>query len=111
MSRLELILMGTLFLSLVFNGIVFLYARSAITQLLSVSEELGDLKDMVDSFAQHLQQVYELETFYGDETLRRLLDHAISFNKQLETFEYIYSLTEEEGNYINDEQEAEEAQE
>ena len=92
MSRLELILMGTLFLSLLFNGVVFLYARGAITQLLSVSEEFGDLKRMIDAFATHVQQVYELETFYGDETLHRLLEHAISFNEQLETFEYIYSL-------------------
>ena len=33
--------------------------------------------------------------FYGDATLEHLLNHAVSFNEQLETFEYIYSLTEE----------------
>ena len=47
-----------------------------------------------------IKEVYELETFYGDQTLLGLLNHAISFNEQLETFEYVYSLTEEE----NDEQ-------
>ena len=43
--------------------------------------------------------------FYGDETLAGLMEHAISFNEQLETFEYIYSLTtikEDEGNDINE---------
>ena len=34
--------------------------------------------------------------FYGDQTLEALLEHARSFNEQLDTFEYIYSLTEEE---------------
>ena len=29
-------------------------------------------------------------------TLQNLLNHAVSFNEQLETFEYIYNLTEEE---------------
>ena len=94
MSRLEIILSAIAFVSILFNVGLFLYARVAIVQLLSVSEELGDLQDMIDSFAGHLQSVYELETFYGDQTLSNLLDHAISFNKQLETFEYVYSLTE-----------------
>jgi len=46
-----------------------------------------------------------MEMFYGDETLKSLMEHAISFNEQLETFDYIYSLTttkEDEGNDINE---------
>jgi len=95
MSRLEIILSGVLMLSLVFNVGVFVYARAAIVRLLSVSEELGDLQHMVDSFAKHAKAVYELDSFYGDQTLHHLLEHAVSFNEQLETFEFIYSLTEE----------------
>ena len=78
-----------------FNVIVFIYARGAVTRLLSVSEELGDLQAMIDNFAEHITSVYEMETFYGDATLGRLMEHARSFIKQLETFEYIYSLTEQ----------------
>lgn len=96
MSRLEVILVCTLALSMIFNIGVFVYARAAIARLLQVSEELGDLQQMVDAFAKHAKEVYELESFYGDPTLQHLLQHAISFNEQLETFEYIYSLTEEE---------------
>jgi spore cortex formation protein SpoVR/YcgB (stage V sporulation) len=61
-----------------------------------VSEELGDLQSMINAFAKHVKSVYELEMFYGDETLEHLLNHAISFNEQLETFEFIYALTEEQ---------------
>tara|TARA_Y100001973_G_C4906158_1_gene189600 strand:+ start:98 stop:439 length:342 start_codon:yes stop_codon:yes gene_type:complete len=96
MSRLEIILAAILAISIVLNVGVFVYARAAIIRLLSVSEELGDLSQMTNAFASHLQAVYELDTFYGDETLNALLQHAISFNEQLDTFEYIYSLTEEE---------------
>ena len=74
------------------------YVRSVLSRLLFVSEELGDLQEMVDAFANHLESVYELETFYGDVTLQNLLNHASSFNAQLETFEHIYTLTEEEMN-------------
>ena len=37
-----------------------------------------------------------METFYGDQTLQALLNHAVSLNEQLETFEWIYTLTAEE---------------
>jgi len=96
MSRLELILLGTLLISLIFNFGVFVYARAAIARLLTVSEELGDLQQMINSFCIHLKTVYELDSFYGDETLNALLQHAISFNEQMETFEFIYTLTEAE---------------
>jgi len=95
MNRPEIILSAALFLSVIFNIGVFVYARAAITRLLFVSEELGDLQNMIDAFAKHAKSVYELEMFYGDATLEHLLNHAVSFNEQLETFEYIYSLTEE----------------
>ena len=110
MSRLEIILSAILTLSIIVNIGVFLYARYAIVQLLSVSEELGDFQQMVNSFTEHLNSIYELEMFYGDQTLENLLQHARSFNEQLDTFEYIYSLTEEE-NQLNDDTEEEEKQE
>ena len=66
---------------------------------------------MVNSFAGHLQAVYELDSFYGDETLRALLEHAISFNEQMETFEYIYSLTDEQQEIDDDNEPSAEAEE
>lgn len=108
MSRLEAILSAVLLLSLIFNGVVFIYARAAIARLLTVSEELGDLQQMINGFAKHVRDVYELETFYGDQTLSNLLEHAISFNEQMSTFEYIYSLTEEQTELL--EEDAEEDQ-
>lgn len=114
MSRFEIIMSAVLFCSVVLNIGLILYVRGAIARLLFVSEELGDLQDMVNAFANHLKIVYELDSFYGDETLRNLLNHAISFNEQLETFEHIYSLTEQEtkGKTIaNDETDEEEEEE
>jgi len=95
MNRLEIILSAILILSLSFNVFVSLYARSAIKRLLLFSEELGDLQAMIDAFAKHVKAVYELELYYGDVTLQHLMEHALSFNEQLETFEYIYTLTEQ----------------
>jgi hypothetical protein len=109
MTRLEITLSAILLFSVVFNVGIFLYARAAVLRLLSVSEELGDLQLMIDSFAEHLDSVYEMETFYGDQTLEGLLNHARSFNEQLETFEHIYELTEEEANDNENEETEDEA--
>jgi len=101
-----------LFVSLILNIGIFTYARAAVVRLLSVSDELGDLQQMINAFAKHLKAVYELDSFYGDQTLEALLNHAISFNDQLETFEFIYSLTEEDAQIQHDtEDPTEEAQE
>ena len=108
MSRLENILSAMLFLSVVLNIGILIYARAAIVRLLSVSEELGDLQQMVNSFTAHLKTVYELDMFYGDQTLHSLLEHAVSFNEQMDTFEYIYSLTEEESAEAAEEEEHDE---
>jgi|TARA_R110000744_G_scaffold6768_8_gene23432 hypothetical protein len=96
MTKLEITLSIILLVSILINGGVILYARAAIVKLLSISEEMYDFKEMVEALAVHLQSVYELEMFYGDETLGALMEHARSFNQQLETFEYIYGLIEEE---------------
>ena len=111
MTRLEMILIAVSTLSLLGNLFLFAYTRGVLARLLFVSDELGDLQDMVDGFAKHLQSVYELETFYGDQTLQALLEHAVSFNEQLETFEYIYGLIEEDAENENTDAAAEEATE
>ena len=111
MSRLEIILSAILTLSLIINVGLFVYARYAIVQLISVSEELGDLQQMVDSFTEHLKIISELEMFYGDETVKGLLEHSLSFSEQLTTFEYIYSLTEEGATLIDDDTEEADPQE
>jgi hypothetical protein len=96
MNRLEIILLCSLLLSVGLNVVIFAYARSAIARLLSVSEELGDLQEMIGRFSEHVREVYSLEMFYGDETLQYLMEHATALNEQLEdNFEHIYSLTYE----------------
>jgi len=96
MTRLEIVLSAVLFISIVFNIGIVAYARATALRLLSISEELGDLQQMITAFCIHLKSVYELDTFYGDTTLSGLLDHALSFNELMETFEHVYSLTVEE---------------
>ena len=100
MSKLEIVLASVATISILFNIGVSVYARMCVAQLLSVSEELGDLKSLINNFSNHISEVYQLEMFYGDQTLQNLVDHAKSLDEQLDTFEYIYSLTEEEADNV-----------
>ena len=100
MSKLEIVLASVATISILFNIGVFVYARMCVAQLLSVSEELGDLKSLINNFSNHISEVYQLEMFYGDQTLQNLVDHAKSLDEQLDTSEYIYSLTEEEADNV-----------
>ena len=109
MTSLEIALIITLIFSIILNISLGVYARAAIVRLLSVAEELYDLKDMSDSLLEHLQSVYELEMFYGDETLGSLMSHARSYTEQFETFEYIYNLIEDENDNRTTEEEETEA--
>ena len=111
MTQLEVILLSVAVVSTLSTVFLFFYARAILARLLFVSDELGDLQDMIDGFAKHLQSVYELETFYGDQTLQGLLEHAASFNEQLETFEWIYNITTEEKEAEDDDDTSSEADE
>tara|TARA_Y100000296_G_scaffold63584_1_gene74069 strand:+ start:248 stop:592 length:345 start_codon:yes stop_codon:yes gene_type:complete len=108
MSRLEIILGIVTAVSVVFNIGLVLYLKGALVRLISISEELGDLQHMVSAFALHVKTVYELDMFYGDQTLESLLEHARSFNEYLDTFEYIYALTDEKEFQLDDDTTTEE---
>ena len=91
-----LILSIILTFSILINVFLALYLRDVLAKLLFVSENLADLDQMIINFNNHLASVYELETFYGDDTLQHLLEHVGDLSEQLQEFEDIFSLTTEE---------------
>jgi len=96
MSRLEIVLICVSAISTMLNIGLLLWLRGALSQLVSFSSEMEDLRDMTGAFSSHVSSVYGLESFYGDETLQGLMEHARSYKEQLDTFEYIYDLTNKE---------------
>tara|TARA_R100000700_G_C3132435_1_gene117126 strand:- start:155 stop:433 length:279 start_codon:yes stop_codon:yes gene_type:complete len=75
---------------------LFAYAKNVVSKLINISTELYDLGLIIDNFTVHLESVYEMEMFYGDETLNGLIEHARSFNEQMETFNFVYQYAEVE---------------
>ena len=62
--------------SVAVNGLLIWYARRAYSNAMYIADRLEDIILDVETFGNHLEQVYEMETFYGDETLAALLTHA-----------------------------------
>ena len=83
-----------LVLSILLNIFLIWYTRSTLSNLLYLSENLGLLHDIVSDFGEHLGEVYELERFYGDSTLTRLLEHSRGVKEELDKYEGIFLLSE-----------------
>ena len=57
----------------------------------------------VSKFREHLQSIYKLEIFYGDETLNELLSHARDLELYLSENQMFLSLSEGEvEKYVNE---------
>jgi len=93
--------------SIILNVGLVWYTRQAIKRLVFVAGNMLDLRTMVNNFESHLENIYKLENYYGDETLKFLLDHAKDLSQQLGDYKDIYTLVEtdddidEEGEYDN----------
>ena len=88
--------------SVLLNIFLVWYVRNLLSQLYFVASNLSGLVDETISFRGHLSSVYELETFYGDETLAGLLVHVGQYSETLSDFEEIYELADEEDLKEND---------
>ena len=63
-------------LSLLVNVLLVLYVRWLIVNTRSVEMDFVIIKEMIQSFSNHIQEVHELEMFYGDKTLQSLIEHG-----------------------------------
>ena len=52
------------------------YAINAINKIKFMTEAIEDLNVDIEYFEKHLTHLYELDTYYGDETLKSLISHT-----------------------------------
>jgi uncharacterized membrane-anchored protein YhcB (DUF1043 family) len=89
------ILIALLFvISILVNVVLVRYIRENIVKVFVISEESAELFTRLDSYREHLKSVYELPTFYGDETLSSLLEHTGDMAKYFLRYEKVYSFTQ-----------------
>ena len=63
-------------LSFLVNIILVWYCRKLTKQFLFFSDNIENLEIYLETFDSHLKSIYELEMFYGDDTLEGLIEHS-----------------------------------
>ena len=63
-------------ISIFMNIFLMWYVWRALQQVSYYDLEMKEVVGVIQNFTSHLSVVYEMEMFYGDETLRHLLQHA-----------------------------------
>ena len=74
----------SLFASFAINAVFYWLVREQSYRLNNVADNSSDLIAMITGFRSHLKAVYSLDSFYGDETLKALMDHATTLSMILE---------------------------
>ena len=75
------------------------YSKQLIVRLQDILEDVAELEEVGVAYTEHLKQVYELETFYGDPTLEGLLKHAQHVDATFKSFHLFNSLLTEDSGF------------
>ena len=104
------ILLGALLaISVGMNIVLLRLASWQAKDLTSVSDNIGELVEIIENYRRHLKKVYELDAFYGDETLQFLLRHTTAVHELLEEqYGDVTSITEPIEYEIGEDDDAEE---
>jgi len=106
-----------LLLSLALNVLLVRYSRKIVSDLSSQGQQIEELLTDLKMYHQHVETVYNLQTFYGDETLKALLMHSREVSDRVSNFTTLFSVLEEmeeqeeEGEDDFDDDDTEEAEE
>ena len=105
MSEYMLYLILALAFSVSANVFLLWFARTSSGRLTIVASNIDEIMSALENFENHLETLYEMETFYGDETLHSVLMHAKGITEFLSEFEDIYELSDELPDETEEEQE------
>ena len=95
MSEYMLYLILALAFSVSVNVFLLWFARNSSRRLTIVASNIDEIMGAIENFESHIEALYEMETFYGDETLHSVLRHAKGITEFLSEFEDIYELSDE----------------
>tara|TARA_A100001515_G_scaffold75791_1_gene60296 strand:+ start:6022 stop:6330 length:309 start_codon:yes stop_codon:yes gene_type:complete len=82
------------FLLSIVSGALIWYIREMIKRFRFLSDNSFILKEKVERYRTHLTAVYELPTFYGDETMRGLMAHTQDLIADLQELEEVFFLAD-----------------
>lgn len=85
-----------LIISVIAVVVLLFYARWLIKIIKTKEEEVDSLAVVVSDYIAHVKEVHEMEMFYGDPSLQKLIDHGNSLVQRIEDFDYLVLEQQEE---------------
>lgn len=85
----------SLLLCIIIICILGWYCFKLTTKILDLSSSLEDLYTRLKEFDGHINFIYELEMYYGDETLKNLIRHSRDLRNYMSSFKDIIELTDD----------------
>ena len=75
--------------SFIINVIGLLYVRWLLKIISNINQDIESINISILQFSSHLKTIYEMEMFYGDETLQSLMSHATQLSDNLQNLDLI----------------------
>ena len=85
-----------LIFSVLVNCLFIWYIIRLISRFINFQDMLEDFVVRLEEYEGHIDAIYNLETFYGDETLRNLLSHSKNIVEESHGFRNFVLQVEEE---------------
>lgn len=96
-----------LFLSLCLNGLLVYTARRFSIEKEELYEDMDEILDNIDGFAEHLEQIYDMSEFHGEPAIKELIVHSYEIVNKMADIQdkYGFAVLSEELEYIEKEKE------
>ena len=82
--------------SIVVLGFLLFYIRWLLKTIESINDDIVPISLVIEDLVKHIESVYELEMFYGDDTLKSLIVHCREASAQLSELDLVLVEEEEE---------------
>jgi len=98
------VLVFLLIFSVSLNIMFVWYIRRLIQEFANMSDNVDKTSGILNEFADHLESLYDLETYYGDESLKSLIRHSREILEEVKGFETVISLIKEAEEGLDEEE-------
>ena len=75
---------------LVLLGVSVWYIRGLLVLMYQLTSDIQTMQDELEEFSKHLDNVYEMEMYYGDETLKQLIRHSKDIIDSINIFKNLF---------------------
>lgn len=87
-----MIIIGLFLIFLVLSIFLSWYSINCLRKIQFMMESVKDLDKILKNFDEHLKGLYEMEMYYGDQTLHSLIQHSKEVVKYFESFRDDYKI-------------------